>query len=481
MDDAGALKGSVLRAVGWAGATRLVGQLANWAMTLATVRILDPRDYGLMAIAMAVTNFLGSVSSVGFANVIVQNRQISDDALRSVFGFVLIMNAASIALLCGLAYAAAWFYGEPRLVALLQVSSLIFIAIAFQAIPRATLEKRLDLKTVSRIDLVSNVTGGAVVLILAWHGAGVWSLITGALISAFVRTIGLSLAAPYFRRPRFTLRNLSEILRFGSLRTVENLLWTIYSSADVFIIGKLLGPQILGVYSVSRYLAALPAEKLALVIGPVVLPAFSRVQGDRAEALGYLRKAIRILALLSLPMFFGMAATSPELVALVLGVRWSQATTPMAILAFGMALHPIGVLLPSFLVGLGEYVASFKNTLFATILSPAAFIAGSHWGLYGVCSAWLVAYPLLLLARFHSVALATRSSTLGQMLPLLPPLAGSLVMYIAVRVAAGALPAGLERWGSLLWLVAIGVIVYLGYAALFLRPVLAELVNLFRR
>ncbi len=481
MDDTGALKRRVLSAVGWAGATRIVGQLANWAMTLVTIRILDPRDYGLMAITMAVANFLGSVSSIGFANVIVQNRRISDEALRSVFGVILIMNAASIALLCGVAHAAAWFYGEPRLAALLQASSLIFIAIAFQAIPRAILEKRLDLKTVSRIDLVSNTTGGAVVLFLAWHGAGVWSLVVGALFSACLRTIGLCLAAPYFRRPCFTLRDLSEILRFGGLRTVENLLWTIYSSADVFIIGKLLGPQLLGVYSVSRYVAGLPAEKLALVIGPVTLPAFSQVQDDRTEALRYLQKAMRILALLSLPVFIGMAATSPQFVAIVLGPKWSPAKTPLAILAFAMALRPIGVLIPSFLIGLGEYVASFKNTLYATILFPAAFIAGSRWGLLGVCGAWLVAYPLQLLTLFHRVALATKSSTFGLMRPLAAPLAGSLIMYLAVRLAGGELPDDLGSWGSLLWLVAIGITVYLGYAMLFLRPVLTELATLFRR
>ncbi len=88
---------------------------------------------------------------------------------------------------------------------------------------------------------------------------------------------------PYFRRPRFTLHNLSEVLRFGSLRTVEHLLWSVYTSADVFIIGKLLGPQILGIYSVSRYVAALPIEKLALVINPIAFPAFARVQDDRPK------------------------------------------------------------------------------------------------------------------------------------------------------------------------------------------------------
>jgi teichuronic acid exporter len=479
MDDTGSLKRSVLRAVGWASATRMIGQLANWAMTLATVRFLDPHDYGLMAITMAINGFLQSVSSIGFANVIVQMR-VGEDDLRSVFGLILLSNAACLVVLWGLAPAAAWFYSEPRLVALLMVASLTFVANALQAIPRATLEKKLDLKTVSRVDMLSNIAGGVVVLSLAWYGAGVWSLISGALATALLRTIGFGFAEPYFRRPHFTLRNLSEILHFGGLRTAENLLWAVYSNADVFIIGKLLGPQILGVYSVSRYVAAMPIEKLAQVINPIAFPAFSRVQDDRAEALRYLKKAMRILAVVCLPILFGMAATAPQIVTVALGPKWSQATTPLAILAFGMALRPIGLLIPSFLSGIGEYVASFKNTLFATILFPVAFVIGSHWGLVGVCSAWLVAYPLQLFSLVRRVALITKTPITGLLLPLLSPLAASLLMFVAVRAAAAILPANLGVWGSIVWLVATGALVYLGYAATFLRPVVAELAGLVR-
>jgi len=317
-------------------------------------------------------------------------------------------------------------------------------------------------------------------LSLAWYGAGVWSLISGALATALLRTIGFGFAEPYFRRPHFTLRNLSEILHFGGLRTAENLLWAVYSNADVFIIGKLLGPQILGVYSVSRYVAAMPIEKLAQVINPIAFPAFSRVQDDRAEALRYLKKAMRILAVVCLPILFGMAATAPQIVTVALGPKWSQATTPLAILAFGMALRPIGLLIPSFLSGIGEYVASFKNTLFATILFPVAFVIGSHWGLVGVCSAWLVAYPLQLFSLVRRVALITKTPITGLLLPLLSPLAASLLMFVAVRAAAAILPANLGVWGSIVWLVATGALVYLGYAATFLRPVVAELAGLVR-
>jgi O-antigen/teichoic acid export membrane protein len=79
----------------------------------------------------------------------------------------------------------------------------MFVAIALQAIPRATLEKKLDLKTSSRIDLVSNITGGALTLLLALKGAGVWSLVVGMLFTTFLKAVGLGLAEPYFRRPLF--------------------------------------------------------------------------------------------------------------------------------------------------------------------------------------------------------------------------------------------------------------------------------------
>lgn len=480
MEDTVSLKRSVISAVGWATTTRLVAQFATWAMTLVTVRLLSPQDYGLMAITVAVGSFLQSMSSVGFANFIVQSRAISEEEMQAVFGLILLVNGACLALLCTLAYPTAWFYDDPRLVLLLQATSLGFVANAIQAIPRATLEKKLDLKTISRIDLLCNITGGTIVLLLAWRGAGVWALLAGSLATGFLKSFGLFFAAPYCRRPRLKHDNLRQILRFGGLRSAENILWTIYSTSDVFIIGKLLGPEILGVYSVSRYLAAMPVEKLTLVIGPVVLPAFAQVQHDRSEALHYLAKGMRLVGFLCFPAFLGLAATAPQVVAVALGPAWSQATTPLAVLAFGMALRPIGVLIPPFLVGIGEYVASFKNALFATILFPASFVIFSHWGLIGVCAAWLVAYPLQLGSLLRRVALVTKTTLASLVRPLLQPLGGALVMYSAVRLAAAVLPDGLGSKSGLAILVATGVAVYLGYAAAMLRPIFGELARLVR-
>src|SRR5204862_4554806 len=131
MNHAASIRRSVLTAVGWATGTRLVGQVVNWAMTLAAFRFLHPEDYGLMALTITFSGLLQSGSSVGLADAIVQKRQISDARLRSIFGVILVINSACFLSLYSLAYPVAWVYRDPRLVGMVQASSLVFIATAF--------------------------------------------------------------------------------------------------------------------------------------------------------------------------------------------------------------------------------------------------------------------------------------------------------------------------------------------------------------
>jgi teichuronic acid exporter len=478
---AASLKQSVMSAVGWATATRFLAQLVSWGMTLATIRFLAPKDYGLMAVTMTIIGFISGPSTVGLTDAVVQSRRITADDLRSVFGLVLLINAGCLVLLCALAYPAAWFYQQPRLVPLLQVASLMFVASAFQAVPRSQLDKRLDLKAVSRVDLVSRIVAGATVLLLARAGFGVWSLLVGPLLISVMSAVGYSRAAGWLQPPRLNLSNLSEILRSGGLRTAEQVLWTIYMNADVFIIGKLLGADTVGTYWVARNLAAMPIDKFAVTVRPAAFPAFALVQHDPAAALRYLKKAMRLLAFVCFPVLFGLAATAPQAVAIALGPKWALAATPVAILAVGMAFRPVALVISPFLMGLGEFGASFRNTLFAVVLYPTAFVIGSQWGLTGVCVAWLGAVPLQLFVLMRRAAMVAHASIAELASPILAPLAGSLLMYLILREVSVLRHGQGDLWPCFVAQVATGVAVYALFAAVFMRPLFAELLELVRR
>ncbi len=481
MDQAGTMRESVVRAIGWATATRFVAQLANWSMTLATIRFLRPQDYGLMAVTMTITGFISSISSGGIVDAVVQDRRATTADLRSVFGVVLSLNAGALLLLNALAYPAAWFYGEPRLAPLLQVSSLLFVGGALEAMPRAALVKKLDLKAVSRVELMARTSGGGLTLVLAWAGLGVWALLAGPLWAAATRAVGLSVAANYYPLPRFRFDNVHGIIRSGGVRTAENIVWQIYANFDVFIIGKLLGQDVLGIYYVARNLAALPVRQFSMTVKPAALPAFALVQDDRTEAFRYLRKAVRLIALTCFPVLFGLAATAPQVVALVLGHKWSAAATPVAILAIAMAPQMVGAVVQPFLAGVGEFAASFRVTLFGAILMPAAIAIGSRWGLAGVCAAWLISGPIQLAYLVRRVALVAQGRMGSLISPLIPPLAGSLTMYAVVRWLAAAAPVGAGMWTGLAGLVASGMLIYAAYALILMRPAILEVANLVKR
>lgn len=480
MTESATLRNNVLSAVGWSAGTRFVGQLLNWAMTLLVVRYLRPDDYGLMGLAMAATGLLQSLSYVGISDAVVQSQSIDEDGLRSVFGFVILVNSTLLVLLCALAWPVAEFYHDPRLVPLLQAASLVFVFITLQAIPNALLQKRLDLKRVSRVEIGASVAGGLTGLILAWAGHGVWSLMIAMLTGAGLRAIGLCAIEPFWRMPSFRFRGYTHVLKNGLIRTAENTLWYIYISSDVFLIGKLLGPIPLGIYAVARQIAAIPSEKLATVVKPAAFPAFAMVQHNRAEALHYLGKATRLIGLISFPVFFGISAIAPQIVGVFLGPRWVAAVVPLRLLALSMALNPVASILPSFLMGIGQFRASFRNTVFATILFPLAYAIGSRWGVEGVCIAAGVAFPVQFLVLVQRCAISAKAEIGTFLRPLARPFIGALIMYCSLLWVQALLP--LQPIGlAMVALIGLGAVIYGVFCLIFCRPAIQELVALARR
>lgn len=481
MNEAAQLRSRVLNAVAWATATRMLGQLLNWAMTLAVIRFLQPSDYGLMALTTVVLGLFQSLSYVGLSDALVQSDHVSDEELRSVFGLILLINGGIVVVVCALAYPIAAFYHEPRLVPLLHAASLIFAFLAFMAIPRSRLEKALDLKRISRVEIISNLVGGGTVLGLALLGLGVWSLLLGMLAGTAFRMLGFQFLSPCLLYPAFRFQTVSRIATFGGIRMIEQLAWVIYASADVFIIGRLLSPSELGEYSVARSLAELPIDKLSQVIKPVAFPAFALVQKDRTEALRYLLKAMRILGLTGFPVFFGISAIAPELGKILLGEQWLSVVQPLEILAIAMALRTVGLILPSFLQGIGQPRASLNNTLFGLILLPIAFAIGCHWGVIGVSISWLLAYPLQFYKMVRQIARILRAPVTYLIRPVVEPFFASVGMYLALAALREIIPRDQDPKMNAIILVIVGIACYVTAVVTFARPLVGEVVALVRR
>ena len=472
------LKARLASGVAWATGTRIIGQVLNWAMTLVVIRFLTPADYGLMALVMAVTGFLQGLTTVGFYDALVQTRSLDVLLWRRSFGVIVVVSCSLALVLCLLAYPLAALFGEPRFASLLQVASLVLPIGAPTAVARARLDRDLSFKQTSRIDMFTGIGSGLLVLALAVAGLGVWSLMVGMLAGSLFSTVALWNLAPFRHWPLFSLHGLDGVLRLSGYRTVENFLWYIGQQIDVLLVGKLLGDQTLGVYAVARTVAALPVNKIGAIVRAVSASTFSRLQDDRERAVSYLLGIMRILAFIAFPVFFGMAAVAPELVAVVLSNRWNEAALPLAILAVGMAGRPSGLAMAPFLMALGEYRYSLANSFVSLALFAAAYSAGSFWGLIGVCVAGAVAYPFQLMFQVKRIAKITGASFGGIMATLVRPLCSASAMWACGALARVPIGADGPPAVRLALLVAVGAVAYAAMAWLMCRDILREVVLL---
>ena len=158
--------------------------------------------------------------------------------------------------------------------------ALQFLLMIFAVIPSAQLSRQLQFRTLSVTELSAAVAGSLTTLTLALAGAGVWALVVGGLLTTLWTSIALNVAAPFLKWPRLSLTGTRSLVFFGGKVTLSRLLWLTYSQADVVIVGRLLGKDELGVYSVALHLASLPAQRLNAIVNQVSFPAFARIQGD---------------------------------------------------------------------------------------------------------------------------------------------------------------------------------------------------------
>ncbi len=92
------LKQKVLSGLFWTGSSRVIGQVVNWAITIVVIRLLNPADYGLLAMAMVFVGFVNMFSEAGFGAAVVQAPQLDDTKLRRIFGAVILIDLALFAL-----------------------------------------------------------------------------------------------------------------------------------------------------------------------------------------------------------------------------------------------------------------------------------------------------------------------------------------------------------------------------------------------
>ncbi|MFV2055869.1 MAG: lipopolysaccharide biosynthesis protein [Thiohalomonadales bacterium] len=476
------LRKKVLKALGWAVGAKFGGQIISWVITIVVIRMLTPEDYGLMAIATIFISLLSLMSELGLGAAIVQHKSLNDSLLKSIFGFVIVTNVILFFTLYYSSSAIAYFFEDDRLSLIIEVLAFRFLIMAFEVVPLSLLERKLDFKGLSIVELLSVLGGAFVTLFLAYSDYGVWALVWGHLASALFKTVGMVVISPQYFMPSFKFKGIFNSIKFGGMITIDRIVWFIYTQADIVIIGKVLSKDLLGYYSVAVHLASLPMQKTQGILHQIAFPAYSQIQNNLDDVSYYLKKTVRIISIFSFPIFWGMSSVADPLVSLVLGDKWEPVGLYLQLLCLIMPLQMMGSAFTPVLQGIGKPEVGVINLLYALVIMPTAFIIGVQWGVLGVVVSWLVAYPIVF-SIYTVRSLSHISLPVREYLnEVKKPLLASIAMYVAVM-----LTQHLSDYYQVITIVnfiasiAIGGVIYIGVIWVAHRDAALELVGLLRK
>ncbi|BCU11903.1 MOP flippase family protein [Microcystis aeruginosa] len=455
------LKQASISGVKWSSISQFSRQIMQLVTTAVLARLLSPSDFGLVGMATITIGFVGIFSDLGTSSAIIQRKNLSDSLLNSLFWINVVFGLLAMVILLIMAPLVASFYQEPRVTLVLRVLSFTFSMSGISILQKAILERNLAFNTSAKIEISAVVAGSLLGISTAIMGWGVWSLVTQSLAVVSLTTILLWTVSKWQPKLAFSWEEVQEVSNYSLNLTAFSIFNYFARNADYILIGRFLGTQDLGYYTLAYRLMLYPLQNVSAVIGRVMFPALSKLQDDNARfSFAYL-KVSSTIALISFPLMVSLWALAKPFVLTFFGQQWQPVILLLMILApVGMSqsiMTTVGIIYQ--VKGRTDWL--FRWGIGAGMLIIIAFVIGLQWGIVGVAAAYAIAsfcltYPCFAIP-FRLINLPVRD--LGAVL--WRPLVASLIMLGLLLVVGFLLPANLASGWVLGISVPIGCITYL--------------------
>lgn len=472
------LKAQGIRGVKAVGYSAFLINALQFAQLLILARLLAPADFGLMGLALLSLNFIGLFSDLGIGASLIQKQSLSTTGVSSLFWAGLFVGSVFYcALWTASPIISAWF-SEPRLTWILRVAGLTLLIAPMGTIHGAFLEKEMQFGRVATIEMLASLLGASAAITMAFAGGTVWALVAALLTNQMVRTMGYIAVGRGYWQPgmKFNAGALMEHLSFGVPLAMQRIVNYVTANVDFFFVGKLLGSQVLGHYTMAYNLANLPSSKLNQIVSRIFFPLYAKVQNDPEKLrVGYLRMQ-EYTTLINAPLLFGLAASAPIFVPLILGAAWQPSVLLIQILCFvGLTRSIAGTVGPLLLVRGRSYLGFKWSLLVSAMQVPGIYAGVVLGGVVGLGIAFALLQAITLFLNYHILVRTLVGPCLREYLACIWP---ALLMGLGMAAVVGAVPVMFIEtpvWSVLVLQVASGACVYVLMLWIFRQQFLRDL------
>jgi len=348
------IKNKVISGFWWRAIEQYSVQMAQFVISVILARILNPHDFGLIALVMVFVSFGQVLIDGGFSNALVQSEHADEACCSSVFFCNVVVGILCACLLSMCAPFVARFYHEPQLLHIIPTLSLNFFISSCGLVYSALLVRRLRFKSLAKVSVFSTVVSGTVGVLLAVNHFGVWSLVGQSLSAQLARLFSLWTFAVWRPQISFEWAAIKMVAPFGSRVLVATITESLYENMNIIAIGKLFTPTTLGFYSRADNLWRMTMSNFSSIVSSVAFPILSTIKNNPDRLKRALKGAVEILAFVSYPAAVGLVAVAHPLVLALLTQKWEPCVPFLQLLGGVWVLYPLHTINLSVLLAQGH-------------------------------------------------------------------------------------------------------------------------------
>jgi len=451
------LTGDIKRRSVKGGINTMLSQTLSFAMNMLSTsimaRLIAPESFGLVAMVTAFTGFVLIFKDLGFTSAVIQRNVISQKQISTLFWLNLGISLVISLFIVATGPLLVSFYHEPRLLNItLALAGTVFLTGSVLQ-HGALMKRQMRFKRLSAIHLLATAVSIVTGIVMAWLKFDYWALIGISAAYSISYTILLWLLCDWRPGFYFQFERVKSIMRFGAGVTGFDIVNYFSRNADNILIGRYFGSAILGLYSKSYQLLMLPITQLRDPLNAVALPALSSLKSQHARYREFYARYNFILAFFSMPLVVFLVVFSREVVLIILGEQWLEASRIFQLLAITSLIQPVAGTKGVVMITMGHTKRYFVWGIVNAVTTIGAFLIGMNWGVDGMVVAYaIVNYVILVPSLFYcfkdtpiSVLLFFREIALPFILSLL----GGIACFVLKQSFAGLHPLALLVAGVL--------------------------------
>lgn len=337
--------------------------------------LLGTGEVGLFAIVSESVGILGYFSDVGLAAALIQKKEkVKKSDLQTTFFIQQILVFLCIVGI-GIAFkhiSTTKSYG-PQETWIFVSLCFAFIAASLKTIPSVLLERKLNFKIISTVDISENFSFYLVAVIFAFLGFGAYSYAIATFVRSVIGLIIMYRLSPWPIGFSFSKKSVKELFKFGIPYQLNTFISLFKDRLSNLLVFSIIGREGSGILAWAQKGPKIPLSFMDAIM-KITFPTFSRLQEHKDILKKSLEKSIYFIALFVFPASVGIALIAPSLIHIIPKyTKWLPAVIPLYFYSANIAIASITSPLTNAFNAVGKITTTTKLMIMWTVLTWILF------------------------------------------------------------------------------------------------------------